>query len=126
MTDFQGVDMTHPTLLHGQRAHSVDTFDRTSPTQIARELGDVIYATRMPGGIIKIGFTSNLLGRVGRIGGLRAVIAVRAGTLAEEQQIHAGLVASLHHGREYYNATPDVMAVVNAMRAAANVPPLAA
>lgn len=77
-------------------------------------IGPVVYAMRVPGGVIKIGYTTQLNERRGQHRG--EVLAVQFGTRAHEAAIHARLVDNRHHGHEWYYPTPAVLAVVNEMR----------
>lgn len=96
-----------------------------SPNAIARDVGPVIYAMRQPGGIIKIGHTANIANRISSLGGWKHLIALKPATRADELALHKTLRAHVHHGREYYNATPEVLAVVNDMRSALRLDPIA-
>jgi hypothetical protein len=80
-----------------------------------RAIGEVVYAIRTSEGTIKIGHTRNLDMRRYQVGSVE-VLAFQPGTFDDEQRIHAGLVDQRHHGREWYNPTPEVLAVVNDMR----------
>jgi len=97
-----------------------------------RSLGPVIYALRLDDGVIKIGFTTDLSDReitVRRQSGSEhsEVLAFRLmGTYEDEQDIHAGLISHRAYGWEYYHPTPEVLDVVNAMRADIGLPRLAA
>lgn len=83
----------------------------------------VIYAVRMPDGIIKIGCTTNLVRR--RYGYYDAeILAFRPGDLAEEKAIHASLAEHLVRGREWYKPVPAVLDVVNDLRGHFNLEPL--
>lgn len=95
-----------------------------SRTAAMQALGEVVYAVRV-GNTIKIGHTADLGSRFTH---LKAdeMLAFRAGTYADEQDIHADLVEHLARGREWYHATPEVLAVVNAMRDELALPPVAA
>jgi len=54
------------------------------------------------------------------------LIGFQFGSRDDEQEIHADLRSFVARGREYYHPTPEVLAVVNAMRESLNMPPLAA
>lgn len=98
-----------------------------SRTALAREVGDVVYAVRCRDGAIKIGWTSNIRNRIRELRvPLDGILALVPGTLEDEQAVHAGLVEHRAHGREFYHPTPEVIAVVNEMRATYNLPLLAA
>lgn len=93
-------------------------------------LGSVVYAARLDDGVIKIGWTERFGSRLRWLKSYNGqgieLIAFRQGTRDDEQAIHAELAEHIHHGREYYSATPEVLAVVNEMREALTLPPLAA
>jgi hypothetical protein len=94
-------------------------------------LGPVVYALRLDGGVIKIGFTTNLADRErtvrSRFGSTSSeVLAFQPGTYDQEQAIHARLAEHRVHGREYYRATPAVLSEVNALRVGIGLPHLAA
>ena len=99
---------------------------KTTGKAFLTALGPAVYAVKMPGGIIKIGYTSNPANRVQSLGlGSKALLAmILNGTLADEQAIHARLSGHAVKGREWYSATdPDVIAVVNDMRATMGLGP---
>jgi len=82
-------------------------------------LGPMVYAVRLPDGIIKIGFSANPASRITRFGPRSQVqvLAIAPGwTLADEQAIHARLRSHVASGREYYHPTVEVLAEVNTMR----------
>jgi hypothetical protein len=93
-------------------------------TEALRSLGPVVYAVRV-GDLVKIGHTGNL---AKRMNSLKAddVLAFAPGTKTEEQAIHERLRDHRHHGREWYFPTPGVMTVVNEMREALGLDPIAA
>ena len=84
----------------------------------------VLYAFLLSDGVIKIGCTENLVKRRCDYAGAE-ILAFTFGDFDDEAAIHALLVSELHHGHEYYNATAPVIAVVNEMREAFNLEPLA-
>lgn len=84
----------------------------------------MIYAVRTTDGLIKIGHTTHLNNRMRSFGGLKHLLALKPGTRADELALHASLDGHAHHGREYYNPDPEVLAVVNDMRAAHGFAPL--
>lgn len=83
-----------------------------------------LYAMRVPGGFIKIGYSSNLEHRVRQLHG--EIIALTPGERGQEMDLHRQLADHVHHGREYYSPTPEVMAVVNEWRTRWNLEPIAA
>ena len=54
------------------------------------------------------------------------LLAFRVGAYEDEQAIHASLVEHRARAREYYNPTPEVLAVVNDMRNSLGLPHIAA
>jgi hypothetical protein len=54
------------------------------------------------------------------------ILGFRAGDRADETDLHYDLREHVHHGREWYHPTPEVFAVVNAMRDDFGLPHLAA
>ncbi|MDG4784339.1 hypothetical protein O7626_00430 [Micromonospora sp. WMMD1102] len=87
---------------------------------------EVIYAIRCPDGLIKVGHTADLASRRRAYGSDPSIVlAVRPGTLAEEQAIHVRLRPSVAHGQEYYHPTPEVLAFVNEIRTSCGVEPVA-
>lgn len=92
-----------------------------STTAAMKALGSVLYAVRIDV-LIKIGHTSDLAMRLRTLRyrqGARymQLLAVQFGTLADERAIHERLKPHLARGREYYHPTPEVLAIVNDMRA---------
>lgn len=108
----------------------------TARTAAMRALGPVVYAVRLADGVIKIGWTERFDLRLHwlkhRVRQDVELLAFRPGTYDEEQAIHAALKPhratdeTYAQAREYYVATPEVLAVVNDMRGALNMPQLAA
>ena len=99
---------------------------RVPRRDIMNSLGSVIYVARMGDGTIKIGHTNRFGERMRWLKSEQrmdaSLIAFRLGTYAEEQQLHKALVGSRtknghETAREFYDPTPEVMAVVNSMRA---------
>lgn len=92
---------------------------------LLRALGEVIYAIRTDDGLIKIGWTQQFDRRSLQINGDRTqILGFMRGTRADETRIHRELNANVAHGREWYHATPPVLAVVNEMRSTINLDPL--
>lgn len=113
--------------VHGTHAFNVvyiNRADQYSALQTLGKLGAVVYAMRVTDGVIKIGHTSRPGKRRNEIAG--EILAFRFGSRVDEQLIHASLKAHRHHGYEWYYPTPEVMAVVNDMRADLGMEPLAA
>jgi len=76
------------------------------------------------GDVVKIGHTTDLAARYRTLHATE-VLAFTPGTLADEQALHDSLADHVHHGREWYYPTPGVMAVVNEMRDALGLEPVA-
>ena len=112
------------------RATSVRTtfanHSSTTPRSAARDVGPCLYAIRIADGTIKIGFSTKIYQRLVHLGPLADVLAIVPGTWEDEQAIHRSLRPHVAHSREYYRATPAVLSVVNDMRAAARLQPIAA
>jgi hypothetical protein len=93
-------------------------------------MGSVVYAARLADGVIKIGCTENFGDRLRYLkaydGQAVELIGFKFGSREDEREIHDSLREHLHHGREYYHATPAVMAVVNEMREQLGMQPIAA
>ncbi len=86
-------------------------------------LGEVLYAARMPDGLIKIGYTKNLRVRLNHLPGYQ-LLAIKPGTRTDETHVHRALTADLHHGQEWYHPNAPVLAVVNEWRVALGRPAL--
>jgi len=89
----------------------------------------LLYAVRFPDGTIKIGHTVRIAERLTQLisegGGRPEVLAIKAGTVEDEQALHDSLAAHVRRGREWYNPTPEVIALVNEWRAELRRDPLA-
>lgn len=81
-----------------------------------------VYAVRLPGGIIKFGYTCRLVKRIEHYGPGAELLGLYPGTFDHEQAIHRRLRPHLASGREYYHPTPEVIREVNALRALGNLP----
>lgn len=90
-----------------------------------RAVGEVVYAARV-GDVVKIGHTVDLATRLRGLGVDAVVLAFAPGSYADEQALHRRLADHLHHGREWYYPTPGVLRVVNELRAALGLEPVAA
>lgn len=94
-------------------------------------LGRVVYAVRIDSGAIKFGCTGNLDNRLHTIrhqsgSATTELLAFEIGGFDDEKALHSRLDSSRIAGkREYYHPTPEVMAIVNGMRARLSQPPLA-
>jgi hypothetical protein len=96
-----------------------------------RALGSVVYAARLADGTIKIGWTEHFDERLHWLKHYVQqdveLLAFRCGaTYEDEQAIHATLVPHRARGREYYEPTAEVLAVINDMREEIGLPLLAA
>ena len=92
---------------------------------LLKAVGHVVYAVQTKDGNIKIGFTANLPQRCSQIGyGPRSIIGFMRGELADELAIHGRLKGLAVRGREYYPWHPEVVAVVNEMRAEWGIEPI--
>jgi hypothetical protein len=99
-------------------------------------LGPVVYAARLTDGAVKIGWTEHFGSRLRWLKSYTGqdveLLAFRLGTYDDEQAIHASLLdhrasgSQYANAREYYNPTPEVLAVVNQMRESLNMPHIAA
>lgn len=88
---------------------------------------DLIYAIRCSDGLIKIGWTRDLMSRRRHFTASDApenILAITPGTYAEEQELHASLRASVARGQEYYHPTAEVLAYVNGLRTNLGVGPI--
>ena len=86
--------------------------------------GQVVYAMALADGAIKIGCTGNLYRRRKELGRRAEILGFIPGDFDDEKAIHAELKPHRARGHEYYRRTPEVLAVVNAMRDAYNLPHL--
>lgn len=84
----------------------------------------MVYAARVEDGLIKIGCSIDIYRRMIQLRG--ELLGFMFGDLDDERMIHETLAADLNHGREWFNPTPAVMAVVNDLRAGLGLEPLAA
>ena len=94
-------------------------------------MGSVVYAARLADGTVKIGWTRHFGDRLRYLKSATKqdveLLAFRFGDLEDERAIHARLVDHRIKGhREFYRPAPEVLAVVNEMRSALNMPPVAA
>lgn len=113
--------------LYRRRAHSnvsVNAAESNSPKRMRSAVGEVVYAVRMPDGLIKIGWTGDFGRRKERLGAAAEVLSLQPGTRADEATIHAQLRAHRAMRHEYYHPAAEVLAVVNEMRATLSLAPL--
>ena len=86
---------------------------------------ELIYAIRLPDGIIKIGHTRDLTARRRHFNSdFDAILAIKPAPYEEEQAVHVQLKASVAKGAEYYYPTPEVMDYINGLRAALGAEPI--
>lgn len=104
-----------------QHAYAHRTDEKTKVGALA---GEFIYAVRTPDGSIKIGHTTNADRRLRFYGSASRPLALVRGTRRMESVIHASLRPYVARGREYYHVTPEVLAVVNHLRAKMGKRPL--
>ena len=103
------------------RYNNIENRDTIASLQGGRPM---LYAMRVKGGLIKIGCSRNIGERRRNLTG--ELLAMAPGDFADELAIHQSLAGHAHHGREYYNPTPEVLAVVNELREYFKLDPLAA
>lgn len=94
--------------------------------RISHQLPPVIYAFRLPDDVIKIGWSASLDNRRRT---LKAkwpdLLAIKPGTLEDEQRLHRRIPSShRHHAVEYYLPTPQIIAMLNQWRADFGVEPI--
>lgn len=108
---------------------AADEVSFMTAAQRLTETKSVLYAIRLSDGLIKIGWTSNLLSRwrwLKTRQGAHEFLAFTFGTREDEGRVHRCLADHVARGREYYHPTPEVLAVVNGWRTAIGREPLAA
>jgi len=94
-------------------------------SDLLNALGHVVYAIQTKDGNIKIGFTTNLAQRCRQVGyGHKAIIGFIRGEMADEMAVHHRLDGLAVKGREWYPWHPEVVAVVNEMRAEWGIEPI--
>lgn len=87
---------------------------------------ELVYAIKMPDGIIKIGWTKNISERRRPLTtDYDAILAVLPGSYDDEQAIHDRLAKHVARGREYYHPHAEVLACVNELRSKVGVEPIA-
>lgn len=84
----------------------------------------MIYAARVEDGLIKVGCSTDIYRRMAQLHG--DLLGFRFGDMDEEREIHASLAAHVHHGREWYYPTLEVIAFVNELRQSFGLEPIAA
>jgi len=93
-----------------------ETYLRCHAVRALQNGRSMLYAFRLADGIIKIGCSRDVARRINAYPGAD-ILAFRFGDFEDEQALHRSLAASVARGREYYHPTPEVLAVVNEMRA---------
>lgn len=87
-------------------------------------LGSVVYFIRF-GTYVKIGYTAHLQARLKSLGrSVSDVLAVMPGGFAEEQELHQRFTKA-RVINELFDPTPEVLALINELRAKAGVPLIA-
>jgi hypothetical protein len=100
------------------------TLPRKTAVHAVQQGQRVIYAMRLPDGIIKIGCCSDLANRASQLHG--KILGFRPGDLAEELEVHRSLRRHVARGREFYHPRPEVIAFVNELRDLFDLPHIAA
>lgn len=116
----------------GSRGFGRWDYGEVSPMQASAEysemFGTVLYAVRL-GDEIKIGVTSHLQRRLVGLASLThrkpELLAIKAGSRADEQALHDQLAAHCRRGREWYAPASEVLAVINEWRAELRRDPIA-
>ena len=101
-------------------------FSKRQAMGILAQSGELLYAARMPDGVIKIGWTANLQRRAAAFPAGFQFLAIKPGTRADELAVHRSLAGHAVQGREWYPPIPEVLAVVNDWREALGREPIAA
>lgn len=118
--------------LHGKKdayEHASEDLAFVDAARRLSEGGSVLYAVRLADGLIKIGWTSNLLSRWRWLKCRAAAVEFLGftfGSRQDEAELHRSLAGHAEHGREYYRPDPEVLAVVNGWRSQLGRDPLAA
>jgi hypothetical protein len=85
-----------------------------------RRLPSVVYAIKTDDGLVKIGYTSDLNGRLRKHGITRdkmdRLLFVFEGTIHDERELHHRFKAYLARGREYFHPGPELIAYINEQR----------
>ncbi len=85
-------------------------------------LGPVVYAIATFDGLVKIGYSGNMAQRYRSYTRIGQLVAWESGGTPErEAELHALLAPHAARGREWYHPTPEVLAVVYAMREALGI-----
>lgn len=99
-------------------------------TLALQDVREVIYGIRTFDDLIKIGYTTNMAGRMRYYGlnmsNTHRILFARSGTPEEERAVHGLLRPHLARGREYYHPTPEVIQFINFVRDGLGVAPIAA
>lgn len=116
--------MTHGTKV--QRNRGIERVSLEGLGRLSHQLPPVIYAFRLKGDVIKIGWSAHLDNRR-RV--LKAkwpdLLALKHGTLQEELALHRRIPDEhRHHDVEYYLPTPPIIAMLNGWRADFGVDPI--
>jgi hypothetical protein len=130
MTDWIGADMAKRNYHYdATRATLVNELEQVRVPRITPDLlnalGHVVYAVQTKDGHVKIGFTTDLAHRASQVGyGHKAIIGFMRGEMADEMAVHRRLDGLAVKGREWYPWHPEVVAVVNEMRAEWGIEPI--
>lgn len=108
-------------MVSGARQHSIDDL-----AVLTKGLDPLLYAFRMEGQVIKIGFTTNLDNRRATLGrSWSDLLAIKLGTRQDELALHRSIPDSHRaHAREWYRPTPQIIAMLDEWRSAYNLPPI--
>jgi hypothetical protein len=114
---------------HNATVHYYQDLERESVPRVTSgllgALGHVVYAVQTRDGNIKIGFTTDLAQRCIQVGyGQKSIIGFIRGEMADEMAVHRRLDGLAVKGREWYPWHPEVVAVVNEMRAEWGIEPI--
>jgi hypothetical protein len=112
--------MTH----HIVPARGAHNMEREAAYRIIQGDQSMLYACRLPDGLIKIGCSRDISQRRKWLRG--EMLGFMPGEFSDELAIHHSLADSVARGREYYHPTPAVLSVVNEMRQSLGLTPLAA
>lgn len=100
----------------GPNRNLAERYERNAAIRaLTADTESLLYAFELYGGIIKIGYTTDLVKRHRGFPGC-TILAFRPGDRDDERAIHATLRPHRAYGWEHYHPTPEVLAVVNDMR----------
>jgi len=128
----EGIDVTDSKPLRTERVynrpHRFSPADerRESRSSLAREVGPVVYFIRTKRDLIKIGFTTDIATRHSTFGSFDQILALQAGTIADEKALHVRFSELLADRNEYFRPGPDLLAYINTIRSGMGIKPVAA